>query len=114
MPFYFRCYILSNYRIHDAFQSGVVHSSETLNCELLKALCSVMVLSSIPALSSMLNTLVPQFLNVISEDSDREVVMATVDVMHDLLEKIGQPVLLVPDATDLILTKMKLIFVHKV
>lgn len=66
------------------------------------------------ALSSMLNTLVPKFLDMIAEDTDREVVMATVDVLHDLLEKVGQPVLQVQDATDQILTKMKLIFIHKV
>ena len=62
----------------------------------------------------MLNTLVPQFLTIISEDGDREVVMATVDVIHDLLEKVGVAVLQVPDATDHILTRMKLIFMHKV
>ena len=62
----------------------------------------------------MLNTLVPRFLSIIADDDDREVVMATVDVIHDLLEKVGQPVLQVQDATDQILTKMKLIFMHKV
>ncbi|WAR12428.1 IPO4-like protein [Mya arenaria] len=66
------------------------------------------------ALMGMLNTLVPKFLTIISEDDDREVVMSTVDVIHDILEKIGQPVLQVPEATDQILTKMKLIFIHKV
>ncbi|XP_045193420.2 importin-4-like [Mercenaria mercenaria] len=66
------------------------------------------------ALCAMLNTLVPRFLSIIADDDDREVVMATVDVIHDLLEKVGQPVLQVPDATDQILTKMKLIFIHKV
>jgi hypothetical protein len=62
----------------------------------------------------MLNTLIPRFLSIIADDDDREVVMATVDVIHDLLEKVGQPVLQVQDATDQILTKMKLIFIHKV
>ena len=66
------------------------------------------------ALSSMLNTLIPKFLSVIEEERDREVVMATVDVIHDLLEKVGQPVLQVENATDQILTKMKLIFTHQV
>jgi len=62
----------------------------------------------------MLNTLIPKFLTIIEEETDREVVMATVDVIHDLLEKIGQPVLEVPNSTDHILTKMKLIFTHQV
>ncbi|KAH3769238.1 hypothetical protein DPMN_170487, partial [Dreissena polymorpha] len=72
------------------------------------------VATSRTAMMEMLNNLVPKFLHVISEDTDREVVMATVDVVHDLLEKIGQPVLQVPNATDQILTRMKLIFIHKV
>ena len=62
----------------------------------------------------MLNTLVPKFLTIIADDSDREVVMTAVDNIHDMLEKIGAPVLQVPNATDQILTKMKLIFTHQV
>ena len=62
----------------------------------------------------MLNTLVPKFLSIIADESDREVVMTAVDNIHDMLEKIGAPVLQVPNATDQILTKMKLIFTHQV
>ena len=39
--------------------------------------------------------------------------MAMVDVVHDLLEKVGQPVLQVENATEQILTKMKLIIPPK-
>ena len=62
----------------------------------------------------MLNTIVPKYLSIIADESDREVVMTAVDNIHDMLEKIGAPVLQVPNATDQILTKMKLIFTHQV
>ncbi|KAL5021050.1 hypothetical protein ScPMuIL_000205 [Solemya velum] len=65
------------------------------------------------ALSSMLTVVVPKFLEIIKQDEDRELVMATVDTLHELLQKIGQMVLTITGATDAILTRMKEIFTHQ-
>ncbi|KAL3859840.1 hypothetical protein ACJMK2_010031 [Sinanodonta woodiana] len=66
------------------------------------------------ALMNMLKTVIPKFLTVIKEDVDRVVVMTTVDVIHDILEKIGEMVLQVTGASEQILFCMKEIFTHQV
>ncbi|KAK3601657.1 hypothetical protein CHS0354_038220 [Potamilus streckersoni] len=66
------------------------------------------------ALINMLKTVMPKFLTVIKEDLDRVVVMTTVDVIHDILEKIGEMVLQVTGASEQILICMKEIFTHQV
>ncbi|XP_050398948.1 importin-4 [Patella vulgata] len=66
------------------------------------------------ALKTMLNAIIPRFLEIIQSDIDRTVVMSAVDSIEELLTKIGQPVLEMTGATNPILTAMKKIFTHKV
>ncbi|KAK7114904.1 importin-4-like [Littorina saxatilis] len=66
------------------------------------------------ALKAMLCTVVPKYLEIAKEDQDRTVVMAAVDSLHELLERLGLAVLQVTNTTDAILQGMKDIFTHKV
>lgn len=66
------------------------------------------------ALNTMLLTVVPLALEAIKADPDREVVMAAVDTINEMLNKIGRPMLSITGTTDVILTRMKEIFTHQV
>lgn len=65
-------------------------------------------------LNTMMLGVMPKFLETIKTELDRTVVMAGVDAIQEMLEKIGQPVLTVTGATDAILMAVKEIFSHKV
>ncbi|XP_071092179.1 importin-4-like [Haliotis cracherodii] len=65
------------------------------------------------ALSSMMPVVIQKLLEVVKTDMDRTVVMAAVDALHDMLEKIEEPVLSESGSTDAILTTVKEIFTHK-
>lgn len=62
----------------------------------------------------MLQQVVTKFLEIVKEDTDRTVVMTTIDSLFELLEKIGRPVLEVQGSTGAILARMKEAFTHKV
>ncbi|XP_005096783.1 importin-4 [Aplysia californica] len=65
-------------------------------------------------LNTMIQGIVPKYLEAIKTELDRTVVMTAVDSIQEMLDKIGQPVLAITGATDAILTAMKEIFTHKV
>ena len=62
----------------------------------------------------MLVEILPKYFSIIRQDVDRTVVMAAVDAIHEILNKIGAPVLQMTSATDVILSVVKEIFTHKV
>ncbi|XP_041375551.1 importin-4-like [Gigantopelta aegis] len=65
------------------------------------------------ALKTMLVAIIPKYVSIIREDVDRTVVMAAVDALQDILNKIGMLVLQITEATDVILSVVKEIFTHK-
>lgn len=64
-------------------------------------------------LTSMLNSVVTKYLEIVKEDTDRTVVMAAIDSLFEMLETIGRPVLEVQGSTGAILARMKEAFTHK-
>lgn len=65
-------------------------------------------------LTNMLQSVVTKYLEIIKEDTDRTVVMTSIDSLFEMLEKIGRPVLEVQGSTGAILARMKEAFTHKV
>lgn len=64
-------------------------------------------------LTNMLQSVVTKYLEIIKEDTDRTVVMTSIDSLFEMLEKIGRPVLEVQGSTGAILARMKEAFTHK-
>ena len=54
------------------------------------------------------------FLTIIQEDVDREVAMATLEGLDDVIEKIGEPVIQYSGMTDKIITAVKSVLQGKV
>ena len=70
--------------------------------------------SCISAMYTMLSSTLMNFLTIIQEDVDREVTMATLESLAEVIEKIGDPVVQYSGMTDRIISTVKTVLQEKV